>query len=206
MHPYRIHDLDSAPELSRPALQRLKQAFGLIPNLAATMAESPVLLTGFSGAFANFHGGSFSAGERQVLLLTNAVANRCPWAVAFHSTMALKDGVGADEVRAIRRGTLPQDAKLAALSAFTRALIEKRGHVDESDITRFTGAGFGVDQLLEVVAGLAVSVMANYAGNVTNPDVEAPFRSQTWNGLRGGAGSTSEARESIPSAGGEDQE
>src|SRR5262245_42942114 len=115
MHSYRIHDLDSAPERSRLTLQKLKETFGLIPNLAATMAESPVLLSGFVGAFGNFHGGTFNGAQRQVLLLTNATANTCPWAVAFHSTMALKEGVSADDVRAIRDRKRPGDAKLAAL-------------------------------------------------------------------------------------------
>ena len=180
MHSYRIHDLDSAPERSRPTLQKLKETFGLVPNLAATMAESPVLLSGFVGAFGNFHGGTFTPAQRQVLLLTNATANTCPWAVAFHSTMALKEGVAPDDVRAIRDRKRPGDAKLAALSEFTRALIEKRGHVDENDLARFTGAGFGADQVLEVIAGLAVSVMANYAGNITHPVVEEAFQAQTW--------------------------
>ena len=31
-----------------------------------------------------------------------------------------------------------------------------------------------------VVAGLAVSVMANFAGNITNPVVEDPFKPQIW--------------------------
>lgn len=39
------------------------------------MAESPVLANGFIGAFGNFHGGTFTNAERQVLLLTNAVRN-----------------------------------------------------------------------------------------------------------------------------------
>jgi alkylhydroperoxidase family enzyme len=180
MHQYRIHTLESAPEKSKPALQGLKQNFGLVPNLAATMAESPVLLGGFVGAFGNFHGGTFTGREKQILLLSNAVANACSWAVAFHSTMALKEGVDADDVHAIRDQRVPKDVRLAALSVFTRALIDKRGHVDERDLATFTQAGFGPDQALEVIAGLAVSVMANYAGNITNPAVEEPFRSQVW--------------------------
>ena len=180
MHQYRIHGIESAPEKSKPALQALKQSVGLIPNLAATMAESHVLLNGFVAAFGNFHGGSFTGGQKQVLLLSNAVANTCPWAVAFHSTLALKEGVEADDVRAIRERRLPRDAKLAALSGFTRALIEKRGHVSEGDLATFSGAGFHPDQVLEVIAGLAVSLMANYAGNVTKPLLEEPFAPQRW--------------------------
>lgn len=180
MHSYRIHTVESAPEKSKAALQGLRQAVGLIPNLAATMAESPVLLSGFVGAFGNFHGGTFNGGQKQVLLLSNAVANACPWAVAFHSTMALKEGVAPAHVQAIREQRLPADGQLAALSRFTRALVDARGHVGEQELAAFGEAGFGADQVLEVIAGLAVSVMANYAGNITKPEVEPPFQSQVW--------------------------
>lgn len=180
MHHYRIHTIESAPEKSKPALQGLKQAVGMIPNLAATMAESPPLISSFVGTFGNFHGGSFSGPEKQTLLLTNAVTNACAWAVAFHSTLALKEGVAQGDVQAIRARQLPADPKLAALSALTRALIEKRGHLDESDLASLTRAGYGHDQVLEVVAGLAVSVLANYAGNITKPTLEPAFQPQSW--------------------------
>ena len=180
MHRYDVHTIQSAPEKSRQALQGLQQNFGRIPNLAATMAESPTLINGFVGAFVNFQGGSFSSAQRQVLLLTNAVANSCAWAVAFHSNLALKEGVAANDVQAIRERRLPKDPNLAALSALTRALIEKRGHVEERDLGAFVEGGFGHDQVLEVIAGLAVSVLANYAGNITNPPVEDPLEAQRW--------------------------
>jgi AhpD family alkylhydroperoxidase len=182
MPAYPIYTIESAPEASRPALLGLKQGLGLVPNLAATMAGSPVLVQGFVGAFGNFRGGSFTGGQRQALLLTNAVANRCAWAVAFHSTLALKEGVDAKDVQAMREGRLPAEPGLAGLSALTRALIEKRGHLDERDLSAFREAGFAADQVLEVIAGLAVSIMANYAGNITRPELEAPFQAQAWTG------------------------
>jgi AhpD family alkylhydroperoxidase len=180
MHRYQVHTIDSAPEMSRQSLQGLQQALGFIPNLAATMAESPALLGSFVSAFGHLRGGTFTGTHKQILLLSNAVANSCPWAVAFHSTLALKEGVDAEDVRAVRAGRLPKDTKLAALSAFTRALIDKRGHVDAADLAAFTGSGFTAGQVLEVIAGLAVSVMANYAGNITMPTLEAPFQAQAW--------------------------
>jgi AhpD family alkylhydroperoxidase len=180
MHHYRVHTIESAPEGSKPALERLKTTLGLIPNLAATMAESPVLVNGFIGAFRNFLGGTLTNAERQVLLLTNAVRNGCAWAVAFHSTLALKEGVGPEDVRAIRERRLPEDPRRAALSALTTRLIEERGHLDARELAAFESAGFGPDQVLEVIAGIAVSVMANYAGNITRPPVEGPFEAQSW--------------------------
>jgi alkylhydroperoxidase family enzyme len=177
---YPVHTLDSAPEKAKPALQSLKQALGIIPNLAATMASSPTLVNGFVAAFGNFHGGSFDAKEKQTLLLTNAVANRSEWAVAFHSTLALKEGVDVADVEAIRQNRLPAEPRLAALVELDRALIERRGAVSDAELAAFQAAGFSPAQALEVIAGLAVSVMANYAGNITRPPLEAAFQAQAF--------------------------
>lgn len=180
MNAFPIHTVETAPEGSKPALQTLRQAFGLIPNLAATMAGSPPLVSSFVAVFGQFAGGTFSGGERQILLLSNAVANSSAWAVAFHSTMALKEGIDPYEVNAVRNRTSPRDPRLAALSLLTRTLIEKRGHLDALDVKAFIAAGFEHGQLLEVIAGLAVSTMANYTGNIAAPPLEEPFRAQAW--------------------------
>jgi alkylhydroperoxidase family enzyme len=180
MQHYPIHTIESAPEKSRPALEGLMKSFGLVPNLAATMAGSPALINSFVGVFSQFHGGSFDSAQRQLLLLTNAVENSCAWAVAFHSTVALKERADPEDVRAIRERRRPGDPASAALWAFSRALIEKRGHLDAQDLAAFATAGFAPAQALEVIAGLAISVMANYAGNITKPPVERPFKAQVW--------------------------
>jgi AhpD family alkylhydroperoxidase len=180
MHDFKVHTIDSAPSASKAALEGLKKNFGLVPNLAATMAESPTLVNGFVGALVNFIGSSFTGGQRQVILLTSAVTNQCAWAVAFHSTAALGEGVPATDIEAIRAGRQPANASNAALAALVRALITKRGALDADDRAAFHAAGFSPAQMLEVIAGLAASMMANYAGNITNPPLEEPFRAQAW--------------------------
>jgi alkylhydroperoxidase family enzyme len=182
MSSYPIHTTETAPEGGRQALKGLEQAFGLVPNLAATMANSPPLVNAFVAAFGQFHGGTFTAGERQMLLLTNAVANKSAWAVAFHSTLALKEGVDAADVEAVRQHGTPAPLRLAALSTLTRTLIDKRGHLDDGDVKVFIAAGFDDHQVLEVITGVAISAMANYTGNVARPPVEEPFQAQAWSG------------------------
>jgi alkylhydroperoxidase family enzyme len=175
MTEFPIHTIETAPDGSKAALQALRQALGLIPNLAATMASSPPLVNSFVAAFGQFAGGGFSGGERQILLLSNAVANSSAWAVAFHSTMALKEGVDPDDVKAVRNRALPRDPGLAALSALTRALIEKRGHLDPPEIDAVDPG-----RLLEVITGVAISTMANYTGTIASPALEEAFRAQAW--------------------------
>ncbi|MGG1949448.1 carboxymuconolactone decarboxylase family protein [Trinickia sp. NRRL B-1857] len=180
MSTYPLHTIESAPEQSRPVLRKLQQAFGLIPNIAATMAGSPVLINGFIGLFECVHAGSLTEAQIQTLLLTNAVTNASEWPVAFHTALALKEGVQRADVDAIRRGALPDDAGLAALSALARTLIEKRGRVAELDRKRFLEAGFSSEQILEVIAVVAASTITNYASNVTHPPLEAQFEEAVW--------------------------
>jgi alkylhydroperoxidase family enzyme len=181
MTDFRIHTIDTAPEGSKPSLQALQKNFGFIPNAAATMAGSPSLINAFIGAFGSFHGGGFNEAEKQTLLLTNAVTLRCAWTTAFHSTLALKNGVASADVAAIRDRQLPADPKLAALSALTRALIDGKGHGADAAIVRFVAAGYASAQALDVVAGIAVSTMAALTATMARTPIEELFKAQSWN-------------------------
>jgi AhpD family alkylhydroperoxidase len=180
MDQFPVYTIDTAPEASKPALRDLQAAFGIIPNIAGAMATSSVLINSLVGLFGRVHGGSFTEAQIQTLLLTDAVTNACAWAVAFHTTLALKEGLTAPDVDAIRAGRSPGGRKLGALSTLARTLIEKRGRIADPDREAFLAAGFGRDHLLEVIAVVAASTITNYTGNVTNPPLEAPFQAHIW--------------------------
>jgi len=179
---FPVNTLDSAPEGSRPALRQLQSAFGMIPNLIGAMSTSPVLIDSLVGLFGKVHGASFTEPQVQSVLLTDAVTNGCTWAVAFHTTLALKEGIDPADVQAIREGRLPKDVKLAALSGVAKTMIEKRGRLGDDDINRFLAAGFGKDHLLEVIAAVAASTITNYSGNITKPPLDSPFQAHAWKG------------------------
>jgi hypothetical protein len=75
---------------------------------------------------------------------------------------------------------LPNEAGLASLSTLARMLIEKRGHLAESDQRRFVEAGFSSEQILEVIAVVAASTITNYTGSVTRPPLETMFEEFAW--------------------------
>jgi alkylhydroperoxidase family enzyme len=180
MSSFPVYTIESAPEHSKPVLQTLKQAFGVVPNIAGAMAGSPVLIQGFLAVFQGVHSSSFSEAQIQTLLLTNAVTNACPWAVAFHTFLGLQEGLERGDVDAIRQGGLPRDPKLAALSHLARTLIAQRGHVAEADMKAFLAAGFEREQVLEVIAVVAASTITNYVGNVAQPPLEDAFQAYRW--------------------------
>jgi AhpD family alkylhydroperoxidase len=180
MTDFPVNTIYSAPERSKPALKQLQATFGMIPNILGSMSTSPVLINSLVGLFQNVHGGSFTEAQIQTLLLTNAVTNECSWAVAFHTALALKEGLEPSDVQAIRERRLPKDQKLASLSALARTLIQKRGRLDDQDIEPFIASGFGKDLVLEVIAVVAASTITNYTGSVAKTPLEEPFQAHAW--------------------------
>jgi AhpD family alkylhydroperoxidase len=182
MPTYQIHTIASAPEQSKPALEQFQEVFGVIPNIAASIANSPKLVTALSAVFQQVHSSSLTEREIQIVLLTDAVANSCTYAVAFHTSLALQQGVSSEETGAIRSRLVPRDRRFAALSTLAKTLIEKRGHLNEQDRDGFIAAGFTEEQILEVIGVVAASTITNYAGTVANPPLEERYQQYAWRG------------------------
>ena len=171
---YTVHTVESAPAAAAEALRTLEASVGMIPNLAAAMAESPALANGFLTLRELYGKTDFSPAEVQVLSLTAAYENNCAYCVAFHTAMALKDGVTQGDVEALRRGAAPAETRFAALSQFARVMVRNRGHVDRDTQDAFFAAGYSKRQALDVVMGMAFSLMANYGGHITQAPLD-PF-------------------------------
>ena len=182
MPTYPIQTIASAPEKSKPALEQLEQAFGVIPNLAAVISNSPKLVNSLVGVFQQVHSSSLTEQEIQIVLLTDAVVNSSPYAVAFHTALALRQGVNPEETAAIRARFVPKDQRFGALSTLAKTLIEKRGHLSDQELDAFLAAGFTKEQILEVVAVVAASTITNYAGTIADPPLEDQFQPFAWRG------------------------
>jgi uncharacterized peroxidase-related enzyme len=164
---------ESAPAASQPALQRLREEVGAIPNLAGAMAESPVLIEAFVTLRGLFHAkSSFSPLECELMFLVNAVENGCEYCTAIHATFAIKSGASQETVDAVRGRRPLADARQQALVEFARRVVRERGRVAPEDLQRFVGTGFEKHQALEVLAALAISTMANYGRHLTHAPLD----------------------------------
>jgi alkylhydroperoxidase family enzyme len=86
--------------------------------------------------------------------------------------------MSAETVRALREGNSPSDEKLKALADFARSVVRDRGNVPEHTFQAFLDAGYSKGQALEVLLGLANSIIANYAAHFTQPELDEPLRAQ----------------------------
>lgn len=170
---------DQVPAGSRPILEKVKKAFGFIPNLFAAFSNSPILLEGYWGLDAVYSRGTLSAAERQLVLLTASVVNECAYCVAAHSTVLkgmLK--VPATVIAAVRAGEPVADAKLNALVHLTRELVQGRGHVASATIQTFLSAGYRTEQIGEVLIGIALKTLSNYTHHLSPVTIDAAFQAE----------------------------
>jgi AhpD family alkylhydroperoxidase len=179
---FPVHTPETAPPSSQRLLRGLRASLGEVPNLAASMAESPELLEGFLQIRKILYAGTFSPAEVQVLALTNAFENGCEYCMALHTAFALREGVSAPSVEALRRGLAPLEPKLRELSDLSRQLVQQRGRVGGDTLAAFLAAGYTRGQALEVVLGVAVSILPNFAHHLTACPLDEIFLPHAWSG------------------------
>lgn len=180
MSKFQIHTIDSAPGGSAAALRALEGALGFVPNLAATMAESPALVSGFVDLRRTLAGGELTGVEREIAALAVSLENDCDYCMAAHSTFALMQDADEATVSRARAGVAPEDPKLGALYRFTRSLVAKKGHVTDEETSALLEAGYSRAALFDVVAQVGFTTLANLADNISKVPVDGAFEAQVW--------------------------
>ena len=180
MNAFEVHTVESAPRASIASLQALEQGLGFVPNLAAVMAESPVLVNGFVDLRRTLAAGELSGVEREIVALAVSLENDCDYCMAAHSAFALMQNAEQDAVSAVRRGDEPEDPKLSALYRFARALMARRGHVPHEESQALLDAGYSRAVLFEVVAQVGHTTLANFAHSISGAPLDSAFQPQAW--------------------------
>ena len=174
-----LQTVATAQDAAKPRLQAALDANGFLPNLLAVLANAPTALQMYQEVGKINAATSLSPTEIEVIQITAAADNGCDFCVAGHSKIA-KAKLRLDDatVSALQRRTRPGDGKLAALQTFTLAIINKRGKVSDDELQAFYAAGYGEQQVLEVILGVALATLCNYANNLAqteiNPELQ-PF-------------------------------
>jgi len=177
---YTVHTIDTAKEAAKETLSGVQKSFGFIPNMLAIMAGAPPVLKAYLTAGALFDETSFSATERQVVMLTTSYENDCEYCVGAHTAISGMQKVPGEIVQAIRAGTPIADRKLEALRRFTSAVVTSRGKPPHNEVTEFHQAGYSQDQALEVAFGVGFKTIANYANKIAATPLDGGFAKVAW--------------------------
>lgn len=178
-----LRTIEDAPDAAKPLLEGAQKRNGFLPNLLRVLANAPVALETYltvSGVNAR---SSLTLAERETVQITAAATHGCGFCVAGHTAVAYKQA-GLDEatVGALRNlGRLP-DERLDAVARFTKAVIATRGKVGEADFEAFKAAGFSDEAALEVVLGVSLATLCNFANNLGGAPLNPQLEAYRWGG------------------------
>jgi len=91
-----------------------------------------------------------------------------------HTAIGGKHGLSKDELSANLRGE-SQDPKTAAALRFVDSIVSKCGHLDDADYAAVSGAGFSIEEVIELIAHTALNIFTNYFNHIAETEIDFPL-------------------------------
>ena len=165
-------DTTTASEASQPFVQKALANNGFLPNLIGVLANAPAALETYLTVSGINGKAGLSLPEREVVQLTAAKVHGCDFCLAGHAAVATKKaGLSREVTLQLQQGLPTGDACLDAVQTFTRAVIATRGDVADDELAQFKAAGFDDGQALDVVLGVSLATLCNFANNLAKPAI-----------------------------------
>ncbi len=180
MSNFPSHDLETAPEASKPLLENSQKAFGRLPGLHKVLATSPQTYEGYQVLHKLFTETAFDADEMTVVWQAINVENECHYCVPAHTGIAKMMKVSVELSNALRNEAPLGSDKLEALRTFTVQMLRQRGNMTDAQMQTFYDAGYDHRAVLDVILALAQKTISNYVNHVAQTPVDEVFHPLKW--------------------------
>ena len=157
----------------RGLFNTLTLQLGGVPNIFETLAQSPAVLNDFlcfNGALAE---GTLDAKLREQIALMVAGHNGSDYCASAHALLAKKAGASGAEIAYALAGTAIDERSATALS-IANIIVARRGRITDQDLDRLRFADFSDEEIVEIVANVALSLFTNYFNHVARTDIDFP--------------------------------
>lgn len=178
MSRFTIQTLETSQPDCVEMIKAVKNANGFVPNLVGVLANAPIALETYRTVSGINAKSLLTAIEREVVQITTAVSNGCEFCIAGHSAISTKlVKMPTPILEALRQGTPLPEPKLEALAQFTRLVLLMKGNLTDSQLQSFFNAGFSQQHALEVLVGISVATLTNYANNLAKTPINPELQS-----------------------------
>lgn len=169
----RIKAITSTEGKAKDLLEGVKKAMGSTPNIFTTFANAPAALEGYINFNTALSGGVLDKRLREQLAVTVAGFNGCNYCASAHIFLGGKAGVDKDELVANSKGH-SSDYKTQSAITFAHALLVKRGKVNDEDLDKVRAAGFTDEEIVEILAHVALNTFTNYFNETALTAIDFP--------------------------------
>ncbi len=158
---------------AKELLLNVERAFGMIPNVAKLMANSPAVLDSFLSLSAAMAGAGIGERLHTQVKLAVSEANACAYCTSILCAVGPKAGLSASDLVA-GRSAHATDPRTDAALKFAQAVMESRGKVSDNDLEAVRRAGLGDPDIVEIVASVVVGCFTNFLNNVAQTTLDIP--------------------------------
>ena len=109
-------------------------------------------------------------------LVTAAVSavNGCDYTLSVAFALGRQEGLTNEELTAAQFGRAADPRTEAALR-FAKDVVRDRGHIPASEVERLREAGFDDQEIVEIIALIALNIFRNYFNLVAGTEVDFPL-------------------------------
>lgn len=158
---------------SQPILADIQAAFGATPNMFKAVSNSPAALRSMWAAFGALANGTLGAALGEQIAVAIADYNRCEYCLAAHTVLGQKAGVSGKQMTAAQYGQ-SDDPRTAAALTFALQVVRQRAQVSAEDVAALKKAGFDDQQVVEIIAHVALNLFTNYINVALDVPVDFP--------------------------------
>jgi alkylhydroperoxidase family enzyme len=162
-----------AQSRTKELLDTVQQSFGVIPNTAKVMANSPAVLESFLTFSTAMAGAKIGTKLHNQVKLTTSETNSCDYCTSILSAVAPSAGLSTADILAGRTGD-SEDRRTKAALAFALNVLESRGKVSDQQLADVREAGFGDAEVVEIVASVVLGCFTNFLNNVADTELDIP--------------------------------
>jgi uncharacterized peroxidase-related enzyme len=155
-------------------LAAVRKMLGTTPNMFRLTANAPAALESMVAQFAATAHCKLPAKAREAIALTVAEFNGCDYCLSAHTALGKGAGLSENELRRARAADA-SDPKLRAMLVFARTLVAERGKASPEMLEGLRRAGITDQEVVEVIANVALNVFTNYVNIALGTDIDFPI-------------------------------
>jgi len=173
----RLHTIapENATGQTAELFGAIRKAVGKVPNAYATVgSNAPAVLANALQTNQLLKKGALSARELEAINLAVSEHSGCDYCVAAHTLAGKAAGYSGAQMRQLREGSYPDDAKIDALTRFALELVGTRGTVPAQSLEAVRAAGYSDGQVVEAIQAISAILFTNMVNRVNDTTLDFP--------------------------------
>ena len=172
---------ENASQRAADLMRTVRAQVGYTPNAHRIFANSTAFYEVYRASLDTFlNATSLSETERNIVLLSASLYHECGYCVAAHSSFARRTGVESEIIEDLRLGNPLSNPRLQALRATVESLLRADGRLSLAEKQSFFDAGYTPQNLLDVILGVSIKTMSNYANIIAQTPLDEVYTPFLW--------------------------